>query len=131
MSSNRQNDTKKVNPTFFVSLPCHSDNMRMAWRVAAVAAIVVGTSALCPALNGGPDRPATPHLPPNHPPLTRSSDAPPLPGRASAASTRQYGAAVAALDLRAVQRDLKALFKDSQPEWPADWSDLPSGPNYG
>ena len=39
--------------------------------------------------------------------------------------TAAYGEAVRRLDLRAVQQDLRKLFVDSKPEWPADYG------NYG
>jgi len=66
-------------------------------------------------------------LPPQHPPVMHTA----LPGRASTPRAAAFSAAVRALDLRAVQEDLRLLFKDSQPAWPADWAGLPGGPNYG
>ncbi|KIY92545.1 catalase/peroxidase [Monoraphidium neglectum] len=39
-------------------------------------------------------------------------------------------AAVEALDWEAVKADLRKLLTTSQPEWPADWPDSPTGGNY-
>lgn len=107
------------------SLGMRANMLRVSSVVGVVAGIVWGVSAGCPAMAPGNNMAQGEAVPHNHPAV------PGLPGRPTHAQTARYGAAVADLDLRAVQRDLVDFFKVSQPSWPADWADLPGGANYG